>query len=226
MFGTDAMRALFGEAQAVQAMLDVEAALARVQARLGLIPAAAAQAISAAAVVERLDLAAIAAGARVTGYPVVALVKELGRAAGPQASGWVHWGATTQDILDTALVLRMRAGLARIEAGLARVARGLAGLAETHRDTVMAGRTHLQHALPITFGYKCALWLAPLLNHLERLRQARPRVLVAQFGGAVGTLAALGGDGRAVTVGLAEELGLAVLEALATSIPVNKATWV
>ena len=210
MFGTDAMRALFGEAQAVQAMLDVEAALARVQARLGLIPAAAAQAISAAAVVERLDLAAIAAGARVTGYPVVALVKELGRAAGPQASGWVHWGATTQDILDTALVLRMRAGLARIEAGLARVARGLAGLAETHRDTVMAGRTHLQHALPITFGYKCALWLAPLLNHLERLRQARPRVLVAQFGGAVGTLAALGGDGRAVTVGLAEELGLAV----------------
>ena len=209
LFGSDAMRAVFSEEGFVQKMLDVEAALARVEARLGLIPAASADAITAAAKLERVSLAEIGKSARTVGYPVVGLVKALGRAAGGDASRHVHWGATTQDIMDSAVVLQMRDGLALIETSLRRVIAGLAEQARRHRGTVMAGRTHLQHALPITFGYKVAVWLAPLVDHLARLAELRPRVLTLQFGGAVGTLASLGARGRAVAEGLAAELGLA-----------------
>ena len=209
LFGSDAMRAVFSEEGFVQKMLDVEAALARVEARLGLIPAASADAITAAAKLERVSLAEIGKSARTVGYPVVGLVKALGRAAGGDASRHVHWGATTQDIMDSAVVLQMRDGLALIETSLRRVIAGLADQARRHRGTVMAGRTHLQHALPITFGYKVAVWLAPLVDHLARLAELRPRVLTLQFGGAVGTLASLGARGRAVAEGLAAELGLA-----------------
>ena len=208
LFGSDAMRAVFSEEGFVQKMLDVEAALARVEARLGLIPAASADAITAAAKLERVSLAEIGKSARTVGYPVVGLVKALGRAAGGDASRHVHWGATTQDIMDSAVVLQMRDGLALIETSLRRVIAGLAEQARRHRGTVMAGRTHLQHALPITFGYKVAVWLAPLVDHLARLAELRPRVLTLQFGGAVGTLASLGARGRAVAEGLAAELGL------------------
>jgi 3-carboxy-cis,cis-muconate cycloisomerase len=208
LFGSDAMRAVFSEEGFVQKMLDVEAALARVEARLDLIPAASADAITAAAKLERVSLAEIGKSARTVGYPVVGLVKALGRAAGGDASRHVHWGATTQDIMDSAVVLQMRDGLALIETSLRRVIAGLAEQARRHRGTVMAGRTHLQHALPITFGYKTAVWLAPLVDHLARLAELRPRVLTLQFGGAVGTLASLGARGRAVAEGLAAELGL------------------
>ena len=143
-------------------MLDVEAALARVQARLGIIPAEAAAAITAAARFEILDTDELAASARNVGYPVVGLVTGLSRAAG-EAGGWTHWGATTQDIMDTATVLQVREGLALIRAELRRDDRALAMQAERHRDTVMAGRTHLQQALPITFGLKCAVWAQPLI---------------------------------------------------------------
>jgi 3-carboxy-cis,cis-muconate cycloisomerase len=194
-------------------MLDVEAALARAQARLGIIPPEAAAAIAAAARVERLDIAAIGASTSLVGYPVVALTKQLGAAAGPAAAGWVHWGATTQDILDTALVLQVRDGLDLVERDLRRLVAALAAKAAAHRDTVMAGRTHLQHALPVTFGYKCAIWLAPLLAHQGRLAELRTRVLAVQFGGAVGTLASLGDKGQAVVEGLAAELGLAAPDA-------------
>ncbi|HZB93027.1 MAG TPA: 3-carboxy-cis,cis-muconate cycloisomerase [Stellaceae bacterium] len=209
LFGTDAMRAVFSDGGFVAKMLEVEAALARVEARLGLIPEASAKAITAAARPDRVSLAEIGASARSVGYPVVGLVKALGRAAGGEASRHVHWGATTQDIMDSALVLQLRDGLALVEAALRRVVAGLEKLARSHRRTVMAGRTHLQHALPITFGYKIAVWLAPLLDHLARLEELRPRLLVVQFGGAVGTLASLGTKGRSVTEGLAAELGLA-----------------
>jgi 3-carboxy-cis,cis-muconate cycloisomerase len=209
LFGTDEMRAVFGDHGWVQAMLDVEAALARAQARLGIVPNEAADAITRAAKAENLSFAEMAAQTRNVGYAVLPLVRALGKAVGGEAAGYIHWGATTQDILDTALVLQMRDGLAIVERDLARVARGLAGKARTHRNDVMAGRTHLQHALPVTFGYKCAVWLDPLLEHLERLRELRSRVLAVQFAGAVGTLASLGDKGRAVTTGLAEELGLA-----------------
>lgn len=209
LFGTDEMRALFSDRQYLQKMLDVEAALARTQARLGIIPASAGTAISAAASIDRLNLEEIAASTRVVGYPVVAIAKALGRAAGGDAARYVHWGATTQDILDTALVLQIREGLVLVERKIIEIVRPLAETARLHRNTVMAGRTHLQHALPITFGYKCAVWLAPLLDHLARVRELKHRVLTVQFGGAVGTLASLGEQGREVTIALADELGLA-----------------
>jgi 3-carboxy-cis,cis-muconate cycloisomerase len=208
LFGTDEMRGIFGDRALVQKMLEVEAALARVEARLGIVPQAAAQAITAAASVDRIDLAALGESTRHVGYPVVGLTKALARAAAGDAGRYVHWGATTQDILDSALMLQIRDGLAVVERDLAALAQALADQAEAHRATVMAGRTHLQHALPVTFGYKCAVWLAPLLDHRERLAELRRRVLVVQFGGAVGTLASLGAKGRAVTEALAGELGL------------------
>lgn len=208
LYGSDAMRAVFAERQWLQYMLDVEAALARAQARLGIVPAAAAKAITAASRADKFDLKELAAGTRVTGYPVVALTKALSRASGKKAGGYVHWGATTQDIMDTALVLQIRAGLEIVEHGVARVGRALAARAAKHRRDVMAGRTHLQHALPVTFGYKCAVWASPLIGDAARLKALRGRVLKVQFAGAAGTLASLGKDGRAVTVGLARELGL------------------
>jgi len=208
LYGTPEMRAVFSDEARVQRMLDVEAALARAQAALGLIPAEAAAAITAAAKAERVDIAKIGASAVIVGYPVIGLVKALGQAAGPEAARWVHWGATTQDILDTATILQMRDGLALIERDLARTIRGLAALARTHRDTPMAGRTHLQHALPITFGAKVAVWMQPLLRSLVRLRAVRQEIAVVQFGGAVGTLASLGDRGGETIAGLARELGL------------------
>ncbi|RAI57828.1 3-carboxy-cis,cis-muconate cycloisomerase [Roseicella frigidaeris] len=210
LYGTDAMRAAMGERAFLAGMLAVEAALARAQARLGIVPATAAEAITAAADVDRLDLPALAAATRNTGYPVVGLVRQLSALAGPEAGRWTHWGATTQDIMDTGVVLQVRDGLGLIEAELEAVIAGLARLARDHRDTVMAGRTHLQHSLPVTFGYKAAVWLSPLLTMRERLAQLRPRVERLQFGGAAGTLASLGEQGLAVQAALAEELGLAV----------------
>ncbi len=212
LYGSDAMRAVFDERSFLQRMLDVEAALARVEAGLGLIPGTAAAAIEAAARVEHLDTAELAASVRNVGYPVVGLVRGLSRAAEARqagAGGYTHWGATTQDIMDTALVLQIRDGLGLLRADLVATIGALAAQAEAHRGTVMAGRTHLQHALPVTFGLKCAIWLMPLVTHLERLDQMRPRVEQVQFGGAAGTLASLGEHGLAVMTGLAETLGLA-----------------
>ena len=208
LYGSDAMRAVFDERAFLQRMLDVEAALAQVQARLGIIPADAAAAIRDAARVENLDTAELAASVRNVGYPVVGLVKGLSRAAG-EAGRWTHWGATTQDIMDTALVLQIRDGFLLVRRDLLAIIGALGGQAERHRHTLMAGRTHLQHALPTTFGLKCAVWLDPLLGHVERLDQLRPRVERVQFGGAAGTLASLGEHGIAVLEGLAAELALA-----------------
>jgi 3-carboxy-cis,cis-muconate cycloisomerase len=212
LYGTDAMRAVFDERAFLQRMLDVEAALARVQAGLGIIPAEAAVAITAAARVEALDTARMAASVANVGYPVVGLVAGLSEAAGAHG-GWTHWGATTQDIMDSATTLQIRDGLALLRGDLVALVRALAARAQAHRGTLMAGRTHLQHALPITFGLKLATWLAPLVAHVERLDQLRPRVCVVQFGGAAGTLASLGADGLAVMEGLGAELGLGVPDA-------------
>jgi len=212
LYGSDAMRAIFDERTWFQRMLDVEAALARVQARLGIIPADAAAAITAAAHVDNLDTSELAASVRNVGYPVVGVVRGLSRAAGP-AGAWTHWGATTQDIMDSATVLQARDGLTIIRATLEKIIAALARQADTHRHTVMAGRTHLQHALPVTFGLKCAIWLQPLLAHRERLDQLRPRLEVVQFGGAAGTLASLGDQAMPVLLGLADELGLATAPA-------------
>src|SRR5579871_5644054 len=215
MFGTAAMRAVFGEAAFLGRCIEVEAALARAQARLGIIPAEAAEAISAAAArlaaePARLDLDRLKRETATVGYPILPLVRQLADAAGP-AGRYLHWGATTQDIMDSAAVLQIRAGLELIEADLDAVRRHLAALARQYRDTPMAGRTHLQHALPVTFGYKAAVWLAALDRHAARLKELRPRVLSVQFGGAAGTLASLGAGEAALrsTAELARELGLA-----------------
>jgi 3-carboxy-cis,cis-muconate cycloisomerase len=210
VYGSDAMRAIMSERSAIAGMLAVEAALARAQARLGLIPAEAAAAITGAADVERLDMVALAAATRSMGFPTVGLVQQLSALAGPEAGRWTHYGATTQDILDTALVLQLRDAIALLAGDLGRLLAALARLARAHRGTVMAGRTHAQQALPITFGYKAALWLDPLITMRERLAQLRPRVLRLQFGGAVGTLASLGADGPRVAAELARELDLAL----------------
>ncbi len=207
LYGSDAMRAVFDERAYFQRMLDVEAALARVQARLGIIPADAAEAITRAARVENLVTEELAASARNVGYPVVGLVAGLSRAAG-EAGGWTHWGATTQDIMDTATVLQVREGLALIRTALAGMVAALIAQAEQHRHTVMAGRTHLQQALPITLGLKCAVWAQPLIAHIHRLDALRPRVEQVSFAGAAGTLASLGDQGIAVMEGLAAELDL------------------
>ena len=127
-----------------------------------------------------------------------------------EAGRYVHWGATTQDIMDTAVVLQVRAGLEIIEADIAALRGILADLSKRYRDTPMAGRTHLQQALPVTFGYKAAIWLAMFDRHAERLAQLKPRVLVGQFAGAAGTLASLGDKGFEVQKALCEELGLGV----------------
>jgi 3-carboxy-cis,cis-muconate cycloisomerase len=208
LYGSDAMRAVFDERAYFQRMLDVEAALARVQAQLGIIPADAAAAITRAARVDNLVTEELAASARNVGYPVVGLVAGLSRAAG-EAGRWTHWGATTQDIMDTATVLQIRDGLALIRTALHGMVTALSAQADKHRRTVMAGRTHLQQALPITLGLKCAVWAQPLIAHIHRLDALRPRVQQVSFAGAAGTLASLGDQGIAVMEGLATELDLA-----------------
>jgi 3-carboxy-cis,cis-muconate cycloisomerase len=214
MFGTAAMRTVFGELAFLGRCAEVEAALARAQARAGIVPAEAAAAISKAAAdiikePQSLDLARLKRETETVGYPILPLVRQLADRAG-DAGRWVHWGATTQDIMDTAAVLQTRAGLELIETDLAALRGHLAALARRWRDTPMAGRTHLQHALPITFGYKAAVWLAAFDRHATRLTELRPRVLQVQFGGAAGTLASLGPgpESLASRAELARELGL------------------
>ncbi len=187
LYGTTEMRAVFSLRSRLRAMLDVEVALARAEARTGIIPSAAADIIARAADVDRLDVDAIVSATQRVGYPVVPLTKQLAQLAGAEAGGYVHWGATTQDILDTAAVLQLERAFALLEADLAATIDALAGLASNHRDDAMPGRTHMQQALPITFGYKCALWVAPLIDHRARLSKARDDVKQLQFGGAVGT---------------------------------------
>lgn len=208
MFGTPAMRSVFEERATLQRYLDVEAALARVQARLGIVPDAAAAEITAKARADLLDLSRMAAETEVVGYPILPLVHEIARICEGGAGQYAHWGATTQDIMDTGAVLQIRDALDLIEADLGTLSGILADLARRYRDTPMAGRTHLQHALPVTFGYKAAVWLSSVERHRERLVQLRPRVLVGQFAGAAGTLASLGDQGLAVSDALMDELGL------------------
>jgi 3-carboxy-cis,cis-muconate cycloisomerase len=198
----------FSDTQLVRAMLAVESALAIVEGRLGVIPAeAAGQIVNVAARMEA-DFDRLRSEVEKSGVPVIDLVRQLREQIGGDAADYVHWGATSQDILDTAKVLQIRNALEVLESRLESVIRNLARLAGKHRHTLMAGRTHSQQALPVTFGFKAAGWLAPLIRHRERLAELRPRMLVIQLGGAVGTLAALGTSGIQVQADLAEELKL------------------
>ncbi len=200
--------ALFDDRADMRAMLAVEAALARAEAKLGIIPAEAAERIARTAENLEIEPATLAAGTASAGVPVPALVESLRQAAGGEAAAYVHWGATSQDIIDSALLLRLRSALEIHERRLAALIEQLAALAEAHRATVMAGRTRSQQATPITFGLKVAGWLAPLLRQRARLNEIRPRLLLVSFGGAAGTLAALGERGLEVAEALAGELAL------------------
>lgn len=208
-FGTPAMRAVFDDRELIRKYVQVEMALARAEARCGVIPTDAARDIAERCNAETLDLDLLQRETEVVGYPILPLVHQIARQAG-DSGGYVHWGATTQDIMDTAVVLQLRDAFALIDVDIAALRQILAGLARKHRDTPMAGRTHLQQALPVTFGYKAAIWLDMFDRHAQRLAQARPRVLVGQFAGAAGTLASLGGKGFEVQAALMEELGLGV----------------
>ena len=202
---------MFDDTAYVRRCVDVEAALALAQSSLGVIPKDAGKQIASACRSVDLDYDRLSNETEIVGYPILPLVRQLSTTCGEEAGKYVHWGATTQDIQDTAMVLQMAKGLALIEEQLQTLISTLTSLASKHRDTPMAGRTHMQHALPVTFGYKCAVYLSSFQRHLERLEQLRPRCLLVQFGGAAGTLASLGSDtdiGRKVRKALAEELGL------------------
>ena len=207
-FGTVAMRAIWEDRRTQQRWLDVEAALAQAEAELGIVPAEAAEEIVEAADIDRLDLEAMKAEFDATWNPVVPLVNALRRVISPNAGRFVHWGATSKNIFDTGLMLQVKDAYELVLDDLGAVADSLAGLAETHRETVMAGRTHGQHAIPITFGFKAAVWLDEVHRQQERLLEARTRILVGEFGGAVGTLASLGPIGLELEQRLMEKLGL------------------
>ena len=207
-FGSAAMRALWDDRATLQRWLDVEAALAEVEAEIGLVPGNAAREISRKARIENLDIRALKRAFDRTWNPVVPLVDGLRSRLSARAAGYVHWGATSKNIFDTGLALQVKDSYAVILGNLADVASLLAGLAETHRDTIMAGRTHGQHALPVTFGFKAAAWLDEILRAEQRLQESRKRVLVGEFGGAVGTLASLGRHGLRVKALLMKRLEL------------------
>jgi 3-carboxy-cis,cis-muconate cycloisomerase len=206
LFGDDELARLFTEAAEVNAIVAVEMALARVQARLFVVPAAAAAAIERSPPV--IDHAAVRAGMAASGVPTIALLTEYRKALPADAASALHFGATSQDVMDTGLVLRLRDALDILDQRLKDVIAALAGLAQRHRATVMLARTRWQQALPTTFGARVANWLAPLIRHRQRLAELRPRVLCVQLGGAAGTLSAMGTDGVRVMEALAHELAL------------------
>ncbi len=209
LFATAAMRGVFSDQARLAAMLEAEAALARAQARLGLVPDALAPAIEAIRA-DSLDAASIGEQTALSGVPTIPFVRAVQARLPRELERSFHKGATTQDILDTALVLQMRAALALLTSDIDTVMAGLAGLAAEHRETPCVGRTYGQHAAPLTFGFKVAVWLAGVADVAERLPGLRSRLLVASLGGPVGTLAGLGEHGPAVADGFAHALGLGV----------------
>jgi 3-carboxy-cis,cis-muconate cycloisomerase len=209
LFTDDEVSALLTDHAFVGALVEVEIALVRAEARAGVIPESAAKQISRVGA-DKVDISALSLGTVRSGFPIIALVQELRKQVGADAAPFIHWGATTQDIMDTACVLQLRAVSEVLKSRLVQIARRLSALAARHRDTVLAGRTHGQQALPVTFGLKVANWIAPLVRHVERLVEISPRLLIVQFGGAAGTLAALGDKGFRVTKELATELKLGV----------------
>lgn len=212
VFSTPSMSAAFSPGAHVRGMLAFEAALARAEARAGIIPQEAANMIAASCNVELFDVAALYREAAVAGTPAIPLARMLTARVESEARKFVHWGATSQDAIDTALMLQMRDGLDLLIAGLLDICAACATLTEKHRHTLMAGRTLLQQALPITFGLKAARWLALVTRQVQTLRERRETALAVQLGGAAGTLASLGDKGLQVMELLAGELNLPVPE--------------
>jgi len=208
IFTTPAMRHVWSDENRVQKYLDFEAALARAQARLGIIPKNAAAEIVRHCEAKQIDMAKLKEATEKIGYPVLPVVQQLVALCKDGLGEWSHWGATTQDITDTATIMQIREALDLIENEIDGIRDALATLAKKYRDTPMAGRSNLQQAVPITFGYKMATLLGAYERHKQRLDELRPRVLVGEFGGAAGTLSSLGKDGLKVQTELMKELKL------------------
>ncbi len=208
MFGTPSMRGVFSDENRFQKWLDTEVALAKAEAELGIIPNGIENLIEDAARLENLNLEEMKADFDKVGFPILPFVKQLNKACDPETAKWIHYGATTQDILDTGTVLQMKEGLELIENDLKGIVEALSDLSTDHMHTVMAGRTFQQLAAPITFGYKTAVWLDELLRHQERLNEIKSRLLVGQCAGAVGTFATLDDKGLEVQRIMMGYLGL------------------
>jgi 3-carboxy-cis,cis-muconate cycloisomerase len=213
LFRYDALDRLFSDEARLQGMLDFEAALARAEAASGIVPAFQAQIIAGKCRAENFDLSSIAKDAALSGNLAIPLVKKLTELVAHEdkdAARFVHWGTTSQDVIDTGCILQVRGAIDLYDQDLARLSDTLVTLAETHRGTPVVARTWTQQALPTTFGFIAAGWLDAVTRHRERLAEIKPRVLTLQFGGAVGTLAALGGRGTEIANALAGELRLSL----------------
>jgi len=208
IFSTDAMRRVWSDENRTACYLEIERALAKVQGEMGLIPRAAADEIVRNCDVEKIDFEKLRAQTERIGYPVLGVVSQLNALCRDRLGEYCHWGATTQDITDTATVMQIRAGLDIVDEDLRAISAALASLAQRYRDTPIAGRSNLQQAIPVTFGYKMATILAAVERHRERLLQLKPRVLVGEFGGACGTLASIERDALPMQAALMKELGL------------------
>jgi 3-carboxy-cis,cis-muconate cycloisomerase len=208
IFTTPAMRHVWSDENRVQKYLDFEAALARAQARFGIIPKNAAAEIARHCDAKQIDMAKLKEATEKIGYPVLPVVQQLVKLCKDGLGEWSHWGATTQDVTDTATIIQIREALDLIENDIDGIRDALTTLAKKYRDTPMAGRSNLQQAVPITFGYKMATLLGAYERHKQRLNELRPRVLVGEFGGAAGTLSSLGKDGLKVQTELMKELKL------------------
>ncbi len=207
-YGSKAMRAIWSDRAMVQAWLDCEAALALAESDVGIVPKAAARAIRKAARVENISLRAMRKEFDLTWNPILPLVNALRARLPESAAQWVHWGATSKNIMDTGSALQIQATYRVVYAGLDRIERALVAIARKHRDTLMAARTHGQQAIPITLGYKVAVWIDNIRRQRERLHESEKRVLVCEFGGAVGTMAATGKVGLRIQERFAARLGL------------------
>ena len=212
-YGRPKMKAVFDEVTRLQRLLDVEAALARAESKAGLVPAQAAARISKQATTEEVTLARVAAFEQETRHDIMAVVLALTEASGPEAGRFVHFGATSNDISDTATALQLRDAIALLDADFASLARALANLAAQHKRPVMLGRTHGQAAVPITFGLKMAVFAAEVVRHRERLAEASKRVVVGKMSGAVGTGAAFGPKALEIQAAVMADLGVGVDEA-------------
>jgi 3-carboxy-cis,cis-muconate cycloisomerase len=208
IFTTPEMRQVFSDEQRTAYYLEIEAALARVQGKLGIIPEEAMHEIVRKCHVKNIDFAKLKQQTERIGYPILGVVQQIVALCDKGLGEWCHWGATTQDITDTAMIMQIRAALDLVEREIEGIAAALADLARRYRDTPMAGRSNLQQAVPITFGFKAASLLAAMQRHRQRLAELRPRVLAGEFAGAAGTLSSLGKDGLKVQEGLMQELGL------------------
>ncbi len=209
IFGTEAMRRVWSDENRTAKYVDIERALATVQGRLGIIPREAADEIVRNCDIAKIDMDKLRAQTERIGYPILGVVSQLNALCRDKLGEYCHWGATTQDITDTATVLQIREALALVETDLAALSDTLAAIAQRHRDTPVVGRSNLQQAIPVTFGYKMATILAAVERHRERLAQLKPRVLVGEFGGACGTLASLEQGAMETQAALMAELGLA-----------------